>query len=54
MIRKKYGIYVQEKQTIKNVYHSLYYNRFYNYTTVITTIDKLQSIYLHSPEINIQ
>ena len=21
MIRKKYGIYVQEKQTIKNVYH---------------------------------
>ena len=45
MTRKKYAIYVQ-----------LYYNKFNNYGTVITTITKLKIAIntLHSPEINIQ
>ena len=53
MIRKKYDIYGQEKQTIENSYH---YNRFNSYTTVITIITKLYIAIniLHSPEINIQ
>ena len=51
MIPKKYGLYAQEKQ-----YSPLYYNRFNNYTAVITTNTKLQIAIniLHSPEINIQ
>ena len=39
-ICKMYGIYVQEKQTIQ--YLTIYYIIFYNYTTVIITITKLQ------------
>ena len=54
MIRKKYGIYVIEKQTSKNIYH--YYKGCNNYITVITTITKLKIAIntLHSLDINIQ
>ena len=47
MICKKYGVYVEEKQTIINIYYYTILDLII--TTVITTITKLQSIHYTHP-----